>query len=52
VALTAPTLTAAEKQRRLRAAADAYLAAARRLGQTAEQAIRAVHQQSGMTSGP
>lgn len=33
------TLSQAERHRRLRAAADDYLAAARRLGSTAEQAI-------------
>jgi GntR family transcriptional regulator len=39
VAVSSATLSQAERHRRLRAAADDYLAAARRLGSTAEQAI-------------
>ena len=47
VAKSGATLSQAEKNRRLRAAADAYLAAARRLGSTAEQAIDTLRQEIG-----
>jgi GntR family transcriptional regulator len=43
VAVSSTTLSQAERRRHLRAAADDYLAAARRLGSTAEQAIEMLH---------
>jgi len=45
VAASGAPLSQAERHRRLRAAADAYLATARRLGSSAEQAIDILRQQ-------